>query len=180
MIRHLFLALAMALTLPGVALAADPTPAPAASLEPTLGAPCPPVEYINGVPVIPDNAPADCAYIQGGGLTGETPVSEDPCAPLSDGSVPEMCQSAPMPIDAPVDGPTDPACMIDENGMELCALYDTGGGPMDGALHDKHMADGGIRTSEIILAVLALLALPLGYLLGGRTRGTKSSTPDQQ
>lgn len=73
---------------------------------------CPPVEYVNGVAVIPEGAPADCAYIQTVGV-------EDPCAPDATGAVPVMCQSGlPVPpIDPPVGGGS---CWITSDGSTNC------------------------------------------------------------
>jgi heat shock protein HslJ len=92
---------------PGVRPAAavdEVTPVPASS-----SVECPPVEIVNGVPVIPEGAPADCAYIQ-------TVGPEDPCAPDATGAVPEMCQTG-LPVDPPVSGD---ACWITSDGSTNC------------------------------------------------------------
>jgi heat shock protein HslJ len=109
MTRVLTAALAFALLLaPGarvVAAADEVTPVPASS-----GVECPPVEYVDGVPVIPAGAPAECAYIQ-------TVGPEDPCAPDPTGAAPEMCQTGPAPVDPPVGGD---ACWITSDGSTNC------------------------------------------------------------
>ena len=87
-----------------VAAADEVTPVPASS-----GVECPPVEYVDGVPVIPEGAPADCAYIQ-------TVSPEDPCAPDATGAVPEMCQTG-LPVDPPVSGEV---CWITSDGSTNC------------------------------------------------------------
>jgi heat shock protein HslJ len=87
-----------------VAAADEVTPVPASS-----GVECPPVEYVDGVPVIPEGAPADCAYIQ---MVG----TEDPCAPDPTGQVPVMCQSG-LPVDPTVGGD---ACWITSDGSTNC------------------------------------------------------------
>ena len=108
MTRVLTAALAFALLLaPGarvVAAADEVTPVPASS-----GVECPPVEYVDGVPVIPAGAPAECAYIQ-------TVGPEDPCAPDPTGAAPVMCQSG-LPVDPPVGGD---ACWITSDGSTNC------------------------------------------------------------
>ena len=86
-------------------MAADEvTPVPASS-----SVECPPVEYANGVAVIPEGAPAECVYIQ-------TVGAEDPCAPDATGAVPVMCQSG-LPVDPPVGGD---ACWITSDGSTNC------------------------------------------------------------
>ena len=87
-----------------VAAADEVTPVPASS-----GVECPPVEIVNGVPVIPEGAPAECVYIQ-------TVGAEDPCAPDPTGVVPVMCQSG-LPVDPPVGGD---ACWITSDGSTNC------------------------------------------------------------
>ena len=87
-----------------VAAADEVTPVPASS-----GVECPPVEIVNGVPVIPEGAPAECVYIQ-------TVNPEDPCAPDPTGAVPVMCQSG-LPVDPPVGGD---ACWITSDGSTNC------------------------------------------------------------
>ncbi|MCX5972880.1 MAG: META domain-containing protein, partial [Chloroflexi bacterium] len=108
MTRILTAALAFALLLaPGarpVAAADEVTPVPVSS-----GVECPPVEYVDGVPVIPEGAPAECVYIQ-------TIDAEDPCAPDATGAVPVMCQSG-LPVDPPVGGD---ACWITSDGSTNC------------------------------------------------------------
>ena len=108
MTRVLTAALAFALLLaPGarpVAAADEVTPVPASS-----GVECPAVEYVDGVPVIPEGAPAECVYIQ-------TVDAEDPCAPDPTGAVPVMCQSG-LPVDPPVGGD---ACWITSDGSTNC------------------------------------------------------------
>jgi len=108
MTRVLTAALAFALLLaPGarpVAAADEVTPVPASS-----GVECPAVEYVDGVPVIPEGAPAECVYIQ-------TIDAEDPCAPDATGAVPVMCQSG-LPVDPPVGGD---ACWITSDGSTNC------------------------------------------------------------
>jgi heat shock protein HslJ len=86
------------------AAADEVTPVPASS-----GVECPAVEIVNGVPVIPEGAPAECVYIQ-------TVDTEDPCAPDPTGQVPVMCQSG-LPVDPPVGGD---ACWITSDGSTNC------------------------------------------------------------
>lgn len=100
----LMLGLLIAPNVRPVAAADEVTPVPASS-----SVECPPVEYVNGVPVIPEGAPADCAYIQ-------TVGPEDPCAPDATGAFPEMCQSG-LPVDPPVGGD---ACWITSDGSTNC------------------------------------------------------------
>ncbi|MCX5973019.1 MAG: META domain-containing protein [Chloroflexi bacterium] len=87
-----------------VAASDEVTPVPASS-----SVECPPVEIVNGVPVIPEGAPAECVYIQ-------TVDAEDPCAPDATGASPEMCQSG-LPVDPPVGGD---ACWITSDGSTNC------------------------------------------------------------
>ena len=100
----LMLGLLIAPSVRPVAAADEVTPVPASS-----GVECPPVEIVNGVPVIPEGAPAECAYIQ-------TVGPEDPCAPDATGAVPVMCQSG-LPVDPPVGGD---ACWITSDGSTNC------------------------------------------------------------
>jgi heat shock protein HslJ len=100
----LMLGLLIAPSVRPAAAADEVTPVPASS-----SVECPPVEIVNGVPVIPDGAPADCAYIQ-------TVGPEDPCAPDATGAVPVMCQSG-LPVDPPVGGD---ACWITSDGSTNC------------------------------------------------------------
>ena len=100
----LMLGLLIAPSVRPVAAADEATPVPASS-----SVECPPVEYVDGVPVIPEGAPADCAYIQ-------TVGPEDPCAPDATGAVPVMCQSG-LPVDPPVGGD---ACWITSDGSTNC------------------------------------------------------------
>ena len=100
----LMLGLLIAPSVRPVAAADEVTPVPASS-----GVECPPVEYVDGVPVIPEGAPADCAYIQ-------TVSPEDPCAPDATGAVPEMCQTG-LPVDPPVGGD---ACWVTSDGSTNC------------------------------------------------------------
>ena len=88
-----------------VAAADEVTPVPASS-----GVECPPVNVVDGVPVIPEGAPAECVYIQ-------TVSPEDPCAPDATGAVPEMCQSGPAPVDPPIGGDS---CWITSDGSTNC------------------------------------------------------------
>lgn len=105
----LMLGLLIAPSVRPVVAADEVTPAPV-----PLSVECPPVEYVDGVPVIPEGAPADCAYIQ-------TVGPEDPCAPDATGAVPVMCQSG-LPVDPPVGGD---ACWVSSDGSTSCAR--TGG-----------------------------------------------------
>ena len=100
----LMLGLLIAPSVRPVAAADEVTPVPASS-----GVECPAVEYANGVPVIPEGAPAECVYIQTVGV-------EDPCAPDATGAVPVMCQSG-LPVDPPVGGD---ACWITSDGSTNC------------------------------------------------------------
>ena len=100
----LMLGLLIAPSVRPVAASDEVTPVPASS-----SVECPPVEIINGVPVIPEGAPAECVYIQ-------TVDAEDPCAPDPTGAVPVMCQSG-LPVDPPVGGD---ACWITSDGSTNC------------------------------------------------------------
>ena len=100
----LMLGLLIAPSVRPAAAADEVTPVPASS-----GVECPPVEIVNGVPVIPEGAPAECVYIQ-------TVDAEDPCAPDPTGAVPVMCQSG-LPVDPPVGGD---ACWITSDGSTNC------------------------------------------------------------
>ena len=100
----LMLGLLIAPSVRPVAASDEVTPVPASS-----SVECPPVNVVDGVPVIPEGAPADCAYIQ-------TVNPEDPCAPDPTGAVPVMCQSG-LPVDPPVGGD---ACWITSDGSTNC------------------------------------------------------------
>ena len=100
----LMLGLLIAPSVRPAAAADEVTPVPASS-----GVECPPVAYVDGVPVIPEGAPAECVYIQ-------TVDAEDPCAPDPTGEVPVMCQSG-LPVDPPVGGD---ACWITSDGSTNC------------------------------------------------------------
>jgi heat shock protein HslJ len=100
----LMLGLLIAPSVRPVAAADEVTPVPASS-----SVECPPVEYVDGVPVIPEGAPAECVYIQ-------TIGAEDPCAPDPTGAVPVMCQSG-LPAYPPVGGD---ACWITSDGSTNC------------------------------------------------------------
>lgn len=100
----LMLGLLIAPSVRPAAAADEVTPVPASS-----GVECPPVEIVNGVPVIPEGAPAECVYIQ-------TVDAEDPCAPDATGAFPEMCQSG-LPVDPPVGGD---ACWTTSDGSTNC------------------------------------------------------------
>ena len=100
----LMLGLLIAPSVRPVAASDEVTPVPASS-----SVECPPVNVVDGVPVIPEGAPADCAYIQ-------TVGPEDPCAPDATGAVPVMCQSG-LPVDPPVGGD---ACWITSDGSTNC------------------------------------------------------------
>ena len=102
--RRLLLALPLTFALlslvPSSAVAVGEAPLPVPPPFPPLPSPtieCPPVEWVDGVPVPPADAPADCVYIAG---SGEPGGEGDPCAPGPDGVVPEMCQGGIAP-DAP-------------------------------------------------------------------------------
>ena len=104
----LMLGLLIAPSVRPVAAADEVTPVPASS-----GVECPAVEYVDGVPVIPEGAPAECVYIQTVGV-------EDPCAPDATGAVPVMCQSG-LPVDPPVDPSVGgDACWITSDGSTNC------------------------------------------------------------
>lgn len=102
--RRLLLTLPLALALlslvPTSAAAVGEAPLPVPPPFPPVPSPtiaCPPVEWVDGVPVPPADAPADCVYIAG---IGEPGGDGDPCAPGPDGMAPEMCQGGIAP-DAP-------------------------------------------------------------------------------
>ena len=141
----LMLGLLIAPSVRPAAAADEVTPVPASS-----GVECPPVEYVDGAPVIPEGAPADCAYIQ-------TVGPEDPCAPDATGAVPVMCQSGlPVPpIDPPVGGD---ACWITSDGSTNCSR--TGGEiPLD---YGRHFAVIAVSLSGVRYEVAAG-AMSFGY-----------------
>ena len=100
----LMLGLLIAPSVRSVAAADEVTPVAASA-----GVECPPLEYVDGVAVIPEGAPAECVYIQ-------AISAEDPCAPDPTGAVPVMCQSG-LPVDPPVGGD---ACWITSDGSTNC------------------------------------------------------------
>jgi heat shock protein HslJ len=139
----LMLGLLIAPSVRPVAAADEVTPVPASS-----SVECPPVEYVDGVPVIPEGAPADCAYIQ-------TVGPEDPCAPDATGAVPEMCQSGPAPVDPPIGGDS---CWITSDGSTNCPR--TGGEiPLD---YGRHFAVIAVSLSGVRYEVAAG-AMSFGY-----------------
>jgi heat shock protein HslJ len=117
------------------AAADEVTPVPASS-----GVECPPVEIVNGVPVIPEGAPAECVYIQ-------TVDAEDPCAPDPTGAVPVMCQSG-LPVDPPVGGD---ACWITSDGSTNCPR--TGGENV--LAYGRHFAVIAVSLSGVRYEVIA-------------------------
>ena len=100
----LMLGLLIAPSVRSVAAADEVTPVAASA-----GVECPPLEYVDGVAVIPEGAPAECVYIQ-------AISAEDPCAPDASGVAPLMCQSG-LPVDPPVGGD---ACWITSDGSTNC------------------------------------------------------------
>jgi heat shock protein HslJ len=134
----LMLGLLIAPSVRPAAAADEVTPVPASS-----GVECPPVEYVDGVPVIPEGAPADCVYIQ-------TVEVEDPCAPDATGAVPVMCQSGlPVPpIDTPVGGG---ACWVTSDGSTNCPR--TGGEIMP--TFGRHFAIVAVSLDGVRYAVTA-------------------------
>ena len=118
-----------------VAAADEVAPVPASS-----GVECPPVEIVNGVPVIPEGAPAECVYIQ-------TVDAEDPCAPDPTGAVPVMCQSG-LPVDPPVGGD---ACWITSDGSTNCPR--TGGEIV--LAYGRHFAVIAVSLSGVRYEVIA-------------------------
>ena len=100
----LMLGLLIAPSVRSVAAADEVTPVAASA-----GVECPPLEYVDGVAVIPEGAPAECVYIQ-------AISAEDPCAPDASGVAPLMCQSG-LPVDPPVGGD---ACWITSDGNTNC------------------------------------------------------------
>jgi len=131
----LMLGLLIAPSVRPVVAADEVTPAPV-----PLSVECPPVEYVDGVPVIPEGAPADCAYIQ-------TVGPEDPCAPDPTGAVPVMCQSG-LPVDPPVGGD---ACWITSDGSTNCPR--TGGEIMP--TFGRHFAIVAVSLDGVRYAVTA-------------------------
>ena len=91
-------ALSLLLAFAAPVAAVDPTPEPAPYGETPA---CPPVEIVDGVYVIPKDAPEGCMYIQGGGDPSVEPVPVE-CDPALG------CETliAPMPIAEPL--PCDP------------------------------------------------------------------------
>jgi hypothetical protein len=131
----LMLGLLIAPSVRPVAAADEVTPVPVPS-----GIECPPAEVVNGVYVIPEGAPADCAYIQ-------TVGGEDPCAPDASGQVPVMCQSS-LPVDPPIDRGT---CWITSDGSTNCPR--TGGEiPLD---YGRHFAVIAVSLSGVRYEVAA-------------------------
>ena len=100
----LMLGLLIAPSVRPVAASDEVTPVAASA-----GVECPPLEYVDGVAVIPEGAPAECVYIQ-------AISAEDPCAPDASGVAPLMCQSG-LPVDPPVGGD---ACWITSDGSTNC------------------------------------------------------------
>lgn len=102
----LSLPLLLALAAP-VAAVDEPSPEPALYGETPA---CPPAEIVDGVYVIPENAPEGCMYIQGGGEPSVMPVPIECDAALG-------CETviAPMPISEPL--PCDQA-IVDAAGSE--------------------------------------------------------------
>jgi len=138
----LMLGLLIAPSVRPVAASDEVTPVPASS-----SVECPPVEIINGVPVIPEGAPAECVYIQ-------TVDAEDPCAPDATGAVPVMCQSG-LPVDPPVGGD---ACWVTSDGSTNCPR--TGGEiPLD---YGRHFAVIAVSLSGVRYEVAAG-AMSFGY-----------------
>ena len=138
----LMLGLLIAPSVRPVAASDEVTPVPASS-----SVECPPAEIINGVPVIPEGAPADCAYIQ-------TVDAEDPCAPDATGEVPVMCQSG-LPVGPPVGGD---ACWVTSDGSTNCPR--TGGEiPLD---YGRHFAVIAVSLSGVRYEVAAG-AMSFGY-----------------
>lgn len=93
-LASVLLALPLLLALAAPVAAVDPTPEPAPYGETSA---CPPVEIVDGVYVIPKDAPEDCMYIQGGGDPSVEPVPVE-CDPALG------CETviAPMPIAEPL------------------------------------------------------------------------------
>jgi hypothetical protein len=131
----LMLGLLIAPSVRPVAAADEVTPVPAST-----GVECPPVEYVNGVAVIPEGAPAECVYIQ-------TVGTEDPCAPDATGAVPVMCQSG-LPVDPPVGGD---ACWITSDGSTNCPR--TGGEIV--LAYGRHFAVIAVSLSGVRYEVIA-------------------------
>jgi hypothetical protein len=128
------LPLLLAFALPVAAV--DETPTPEATLITETPA-CPPVDVIDGVYVIPENAPEGCMYIQGGGdpsvepmpidpttgdcapelalavAAGETPIAPAPCL-LPDGTLYELASRGTMPNERGDGDVTDYATMYEE------------------------------------------------------------------
>jgi hypothetical protein len=129
-------ALSLLLAFAAPVAAVDETPAP----EPTLiteTPACPPVDVIDGVYVIPENAPEGCMYIQGGGdpsvepmpidlttgdcapklalavAAGETPIAPAPCL-LPDGTLYELASRGTEPNERGDGDQTDYATMYKE------------------------------------------------------------------
>ena len=137
--------LLFAFALPVAAVDETPTPEPTPITETPTPEPtpitetpdCPPVELIDGVYVIPENAPEGCAYIQGGGdpsvepmpidltigdctpelalavAAGEAPVAPAPCF-LPDGTLYELASRGTMPNERGDGDETDFAAMYEE------------------------------------------------------------------
>lgn len=102
--RRLLLILTLLSLLPAPVAAvgdAGPLPVPPPFPAPSALA-CPPVDYVDGVPVPPSDAPADCVYISE--VVTDAEPSLDPCTPDETGLVPPMCEAG--PVDAAPELPT--------------------------------------------------------------------------
>jgi hypothetical protein len=128
------LPLLLAFAAPAAAVDETPTPEPTLITETPA---CPPVDVIDGVYVIPENAPEGCMYIQGGGdpsvepmpidlttgdcapelalavAAGETPIAPAPCL-LPDGTLYELASRGTAPNERGDGDQTDYATMYEE------------------------------------------------------------------
>ena len=126
--------------------AVDETPAPEATLYTETPA-CPPVDLVDGVYMIPENAPEGCMYIQAVGgpgvepmpidlstgdcapdlalavAAGETPVAPAPCF-LPDGTLYELAARGTMPNERGDGDVTDYATMYEEWETEFKATLE--------------------------------------------------------
>jgi heat shock protein HslJ len=136
MLRSLLVALLLAGALPASALADNELPAPDAVV-------CPAPIYLEGVPRIPDEAPADCVYLEALPM----PLPGDPCGPDESGALPDACLSEP-PVDR-----GEESCWISSDGATNC--------PRTGVPDERPLAE-----------YLILSVSPAGSIEASPTEGT--------
>lgn len=155
---------------PSPVLAEDEIPYPE-------GIVCPAPIYVDGIPRIPDYAPADCVYLSAEPM----PAVGDPCAPDPSGVIPDACLSDPVDgCVAPLPGESSPndcpslgapeSCFISSDGATNCP--DVMPGPPDGStgftFGSITLADG---TGYAVAGQLTLFADRLGVSVGCNSIG---------